>query len=202
MRRQKDVLCLSSKRSSQAQCYGAAFAAGCIASCRWVHLVHIAWRISFDFSPSPSSIFPTRPSTSAYKMGNMPSAMNMDPPKVYRDLCGLRYDNKFRFASDQDRGITTTCFNDVVLEPLATWVLLLVLLPLLALTLRRKKAHSQSKSRLIHYRSSAYRNENKFSGRHSRWRTGLDVLYMLLVVAALLMSKYSRSTNLIEGTVS
>ncbi|SAM74873.1 uncharacterized protein UBRO_01262 [Ustilago bromivora] len=122
-------------------------------------------------------------------MGSTNSAtVNRDPPKVHRDLCGLRYDNRFSFASDKPRGITTTCFNDVVLEPLATWVLLLVLLPLLALSLRRTRSNSISSSRLINYRSSTYRNEHKFSGRHSRWRTALDVIYMLLVVAALLMN--------------
>ncbi|SOV07288.1 uncharacterized protein UDID_01262 [Ustilago sp. UG-2017a] len=122
-------------------------------------------------------------------MGNTNSAtVNRDPPKVHRDLCGLRYDNRFSFASDKPQGITTMCFNDVVLEPLATWVLLLVLLPLLALSLRRTRSSSISSSRLINYRSSTYRNEHKFSGRHSRWRTALDVIYMLLVVAALLMN--------------
>jgi len=122
-------------------------------------------------------------------MGNTNSAMNQDPPKVHRDLCGLRYDNRYGFASTDFRGITTTCFNDVVLEPLATWVLLLVLLPLLALTLKRKRSSTNTTSRLVHYRPSAYRNETKFSGRHPVWRVGLDVLYMLLVVAALLMSE-------------
>lgn len=117
------------------------------------------------------------------------SAMNRDPPKVHRDLCGLRYDNKFGFAA-MDRGLTTTCFNDVVLEPLATWVLLLVLLPLLTAMLKRQRSGTNTTSKLIQYRSSAYRNENKFSGRHSKWRTGLDVLYMLLVVASLLMSEW------------
>ncbi|SPO25056.1 uncharacterized protein UTRI_01573_B [Ustilago trichophora] len=121
-------------------------------------------------------------------MGTANSALNRDPPKVHRSLCGLRYDNRFTFASDRPRGITTTCFNDVVLEPLATWVLLLVLLPLLALKLRRKRSSSTSSSRLIHYRSSAYGNENKLSGKYTRLRTSLDALYMLLVVAAFLMN--------------
>lgn len=71
-------------------------------------------------------------------------------------------------------------------------MLLLVLLPLLALSLRRTRSSSICSSRLINYRSSTYRNEHKFSGRNSRWRTALDVIYMLLVVAALLMSKFSR----------
>lgn len=128
--------------------------------------------------------------------------MNRDPPKVHRDLCGLRYDNKFGFASDKPRGITTTCFNDVVLEPLATWTLLLVLLPLLAVLLKRKRSNSGSSSRLIHYRASAYRNDFKFSGRHPRWRTALDVLYLLLVVAALLMSKLSVAPYLDENNRS
>lgn len=128
--------------------------------------------------------------------------MNRDPPKVHRDLCGLRYDNKSGFASDQPRGITTTCFNDVVLEPLATWVLLLVLLPLLAFTLKRTRSSSRTSSRLIHYRASAYRNESKLSGRHPRRRTGLDVLYMVLVVAALLMSKWLKTTVVLHGISS
>ncbi|CBQ70232.1 conserved hypothetical protein [Sporisorium reilianum SRZ2] len=121
-------------------------------------------------------------------MGNTKSALNRDPPKVHQDLCGLRYDNRYGFASTSFRGITTTCFNDVVLEPLATWVLLLVLLPLLALAVKRKRSSTNAASRLIHYRSNAYRNESKLSGRHAGLRTGLDVLYMLLVVAALLMN--------------
>ena len=116
--------------------------------------------------------------------------MNGDAPKVHRNLCGLRYDNAFSFASDQPRGITTTCFNDVVLEPLATWTLLLVLLPLLAWTLKRKGTTSIPSTTLIHYRASANRNDSKLRGRHQRWRVALDVVYMLLVVAALLMSKY------------
>lgn len=117
-------------------------------------------------------------------------AMNRDAPKVHRNLCGLRYDNRFAFASSRPEGLTTTCFNDVVLEPLATWVLLLMLLPLLAVTLRRRRSSSSATSGLIHYRSSAYRNESKYSGRHTKSRVALDILYMLLVVAALLMSKY------------
>lgn len=122
-------------------------------------------------------------------MGNTNSAMNRDPPKAHRNLCGLRYDNQFGFASTKPRGVTTTCFNDVVLEPLATWVLLLVLLPLLGLALKRKRTNASSTSRLINYSSTAYRNDSKFSGRHSRLRISMDILYTLLVVAALLMSK-------------
>ncbi len=111
--------------------------------------------------------------------------MNTDPPKVHRDLCGLRFDNRFGFASNNYHGITTTCFNDVVLEPLATWTLLFVLLPLLAVVLKRKQrlGSSRGSTKLIHYRAEGH------SGRHGRWRSALDVLYMLLVLAALLMSK-------------
>ncbi|SNX82203.1 uncharacterized protein MEPE_00909 [Melanopsichium pennsylvanicum] len=122
------------------------------------------------------------------KMGNMNSSMHMDPPKVHRPLCGLRYDNRYSFASDKFQGITTTCFNDVVLEPLATWFLLLVSLPLLALAVRRRRSSSDVTLRLIHYRATAYRNESRFSGRLSKWRTAARVLYMLLVAAALLMN--------------
>ncbi|GAC93929.1 hypothetical protein PHSY_001497 [Pseudozyma hubeiensis SY62] len=121
-------------------------------------------------------------------MGNTNSAMNRDPPKAHRALCGLRYDNQFGFASTKPQGVTTTCFNDVVLEPLATWVLLFVLLPLLGLALKRKRYNSSSTSRLINYSSNAYRNDSKFSGRHSRLRISMDILYTLLVVAALLMN--------------
>jgi len=127
---------------------------------------------------------------------NAMNPMYHDAPKVHRDLCGLRYDNRFSFASDKPHGITTTCFNDVVLEPLATWTLLFVLLPLLAVMLKRRRSSSAHSSRLLHYRASAYRNEYKFSGKHPKWRTAFDVLYMLLVIAALLMSKLRPETNL------
>ncbi|GAC72946.1 hypothetical protein PANT_7c00350 [Moesziomyces antarcticus T-34] len=125
-------------------------------------------------------------------MGNTNSALNRDPPKVHRTLCGLRYDNAFGFASHEPRGITTTCFNDVVLEPLATWVLLLVMLPLLAVALKKRRSNaklsSSTTSRLLHYRASARRGDGSFSGKHAKLRSVLDVVYMLLIVAALLMN--------------
>lgn len=107
--------------------------------------------------------------------------MNTDPPKVHRNLCGLRYDNRFAFGADSARGITSTCFNDVILEPLATWILLAILLPFLALMLRRSSRKGAG-TPLVHYR----RNHHRWS----RLVIVLNVIYMLLVIAALLMSKY------------
>lgn len=128
----------------------------------------------------------------------MNPALEQDSPKVQRSLCGLRYDNRFKFAASKPSGLTTTCFNDVVLEPLATWVLLIVLLPLLAWKLKRRRSASSVKSSLVQYRSSAYRNESKFSSRHPGGRIALDVLYMLLVLAALLMSKCCVNSSVIR----
>ena len=43
--------------------------------------------------------FSARPSLRVRNMGNTNSAtVNRDSPKVHRDLCGLRYDNRFSFA--------------------------------------------------------------------------------------------------------
>lgn len=106
--------------------------------------------------------------------------MNTDPPKVHRNLCGLRYDNRYAFGATSARGITTTCFNDVVLEPLATWILLAILLPILALVLMRSGSEA-SRTPIMRYRRS-----------HQRWSrltAVLNIVYVLLVIAALLMSK-------------
>lgn len=132
------------------------------------------------------SLPPLSPRYTLATMGNMSSVMNTDPPKVHRNLCGLRYDNRFAFGATSARGITTTCFNDVVLEPLATWILLAILLPILAVVLMRSR-HNTSKSSstpLIRYRRT-----------HQRWArlmVVLNIIYLLLVLAALLMSKFVR----------
>lgn len=113
-------------------------------------------------------------------MGNTNSALNRDPPKAHRMLCGLRYDNSFGFASTQPNAITNTCFNDVVLEPLATWTLLLVVLPILAVVLMRARSSTVSSNTfpLIRYRIPDRKSLVAF-----------NVVYVLLVIAALLMSK-------------
>ncbi|KAK0542900.1 hypothetical protein OC861_006651 [Tilletia horrida] len=123
-------------------------------------------------------------------MGANASIMNTDPPKVHRKLCGLRFDNAVGFASTRD-GLTTTCFNDVVLEPLATWVLLLVILPALHLLVWLPYIRSgAAQAPLLRFRYGTTVSEEKglTPRRYGGLRTAGNVLYALLIIAAFLMN--------------
>ncbi|CEH15762.1 hypothetical protein CBOM_04981 [Ceraceosorus bombacis] len=97
-----------------------------------------------------------------------------------RALCGLRLDNDQSFSSSTD-GLPHTCLLDVVVVPLATWILLLLLillwLPATIASLRQGKS-SDKKLPLQRYRFASARLL-KLVGA---------VLHTLLIIAALLMN--------------
>ncbi|KAK0521287.1 hypothetical protein OC835_005951 [Tilletia horrida] len=126
-------------------------------------------------------------------MGANASIMNTDPPKVHRTLCGLRYDNAFPLASHADHNLPTTCFNDVILEPLATWALLFPILPVLLAAVWVPGAKRVGRSRLVglvrlRYGEETSERKGVTPRRAPKLRVVGNILYTLLVVAALLMN--------------
>ncbi|CAD6889251.1 unnamed protein product [Tilletia laevis] len=126
-------------------------------------------------------------------MGADMSIMNTDPPKTHRALCGLRYDNAFGFTSSGPQKLTPTCFNDIILEPLATWVLLLVILPVLIAAVwipASKKYGKHSWVGLVRWKYGQETSLNKgvTPRRFGKLRAVGNIIYTLLVLAALLMN--------------
>ncbi|KAE8219402.1 hypothetical protein CF319_g6895 [Tilletia indica] len=126
-------------------------------------------------------------------MGANASIMNTDPPKTHRMLCGLRYDNAFPFTSKGSKNLPQTCFNDVILEPIATWSLLVVILPLLMALVwipGRKKYGKSSLVGLVRLRYGERTSSAKgvTPRRFGKLRAAGNIIYTLLVVAALLMN--------------
>ncbi|PWN95010.1 hypothetical protein FA09DRAFT_323122 [Tilletiopsis washingtonensis] len=114
----------------------------------------------------------------------------MDAPASFysqRNLCGLRLENNAPFASIQ-RGLPALCFLDVILAPLATWVLLVLIGALWVPALLKSRRHVASFKLPL----QRYRFRSTYAGvaapRFPRLATALAVLHTLLVIAALLMN--------------
>lgn len=132
-----------------------------------------------------------------------------------RSLCGKRYDNGFNFDSSSG-GTPRTCFEDVVLVPLASWIFLIGLIGLIVFGLMklRNQSSNSTKSplhRLVYRKKHALKHgddglleNNEKNGqthssssivtqtwgyRHTKLASSLSILYSLLVIATLLMSE-------------
>ncbi|KAL9938063.1 hypothetical protein V8E36_002686 [Tilletia maclaganii] len=124
-------------------------------------------------------------------MGANASIMNTDPPKVHRELCGLRYDNRFPFASEPNNDLPTTCFNNVVLEPIATWALLFLILPVLLVAVwipGTKEYGRENAVGLVRLRYGNSHDGHVTTRRFGKLRAAGNIIYTLLVVASLLMN--------------
>ena len=99
-----------------------------------------------------------------------------------RALCGVRLDNSLAFASPTPYNLPTTCFNDVVLVPLASWIFYVALLVWLVAAIR-KRGYGASVP-LQRYRQTSSRSVHL-----ARTKTAGVVLHTLLIIAALLMSE-------------
>lgn len=92
-------------------------------------------------------------------------------------------------------GVPTTCFNDVVLVPIASWVFLLMLLGLAAFALVHSRRSNNGKAgakaplhRLVYRKGREY-GAGKWPGSWTKTATTFSIIYSLLVLATLLMSE-------------
>ncbi|PWN32715.1 uncharacterized protein FA14DRAFT_77038 [Meira miltonrushii] len=126
-----------------------------------------------------------------------------------RALCGKRYDNGFPFDSSSG-GVPRTCFEDIVLVPLASWIFLVGLVGLIVFGLNTMRNQSSSVKSPLHrlvYRkkdaatlrddgllekdggnSPSVVSPNTWGFRHTKLASSLSILYSLLVIATLLMN--------------
>lgn len=91
-------------------------------------------------------------------------------------------------------GVPTTCFNDVVLVPIASWVFLLMLLgfAVFAVVHSRQgnsKASAKAPLHRLVYRKGREYGAGKWPGSWTKTATTFSILYSLLVLATLLMSE-------------
>ncbi|EIW80712.1 hypothetical protein CONPUDRAFT_73774 [Coniophora puteana RWD-64-598 SS2] len=102
------------------------------------------------------------------------------PHNTTQGICGERYGNSMPFASTSF-GLPHTCFEDVILVPLASWIFLIIF----ALSFLRRGGSGPARTlHRIRYRSG----KPGWSGRWSKTATGLSILYSFLVAATLLMN--------------
>ncbi|KDN49611.1 hypothetical protein K437DRAFT_255292 [Tilletiaria anomala UBC 951] len=110
------------------------------------------------------------------KMGTMisapiyPADITSEAVYSYHPSCGYRYDNNNSSFTSPYNGTLRTCFEDVVLVPLPTWILLVLLLilfvPALVFTHKKSKSSgiSARKTSLQRYAFSAQKRERRITG--------------------------------------
>lgn len=135
-----------------------------------------------------------------------------------RALCGKRYDNGFAFDSSSG-GVPRTCFEDIILVPLASWIFLIGLVGLIVFalnTMRNQSSNIKSPLHRLVYRkkdaatlhddgllekdgkvsnSPSVASANTWGFKHTKLASTLSILYSLLVAATLLMSEYPCSVS-------
>lgn len=102
-----------------------------------------------------------------------------------RNLCGVRLDNALSFGQ-------TSCFYDVILVPLASWIFLLeVFIWFLPIVLSRaRRAGWKDTSTLQRYDYGKRSDVRPWIQRWGKTCTFLSSLYVALIGASLVMSEY------------
>ncbi|PWN26992.1 hypothetical protein BDZ90DRAFT_232571 [Jaminaea rosea] len=106
---------------------------------------------------------------------------------VHRALCGVRLDNSLSFASPSPYNLPPTCFNDVVLVPLASWIFYIALLAWI-IAAARVRSSASPVAPLQRYRQRSGVGAGKGRGHLARTKTAGVVIYTLLIIASLLMN--------------
>ncbi|CAO1633608.1 unnamed protein product [Parajaminaea phylloscopi] len=112
---------------------------------------------------------------------------------TYRTLCGVRLDNSIPLSSPASplaSHLPSTCFNDVVLVPLASWIFYVALCGwALWYGSRRREgrgaATHQHRGPLQSYKIHSHSGESR---SRRRWVRAATVLYTALILASLLMN--------------
>lgn len=131
-------------------------------------------------------------------MNSASSLFSLTPTS--RNLCGVRLDNSLPFAKPASAygSLPPSCFNDVVLVPLASWIFYVALAVWLVLfvSLRSSSEHRSSQQNgnvrrsLQRYGGKVERSDGSIGRRRwSKTRAAGTVLYTLLIIASLLMSE-------------
>lgn len=153
----------------------------------------------FANRPSVGAQFPLSCSACLkFTMNSASSLSSLTPTN--RNLCGVRLDNSLPFAQPASAygSLPPSCFNDVVLVPLASWIFYvalavwLVLLVSLRSSSGRRSSHEGGDVRrsLQRYGGKVERSDGSIGRRRwSKTRATGTVVYTLLIIASLLMSE-------------